>query len=69
MRYINRPTQSLLQRWLREVHSINVLIKQGYGWEWYITKHNGIATKLHDGTYNFYEEALEAGLLEALKLI
>lgn len=58
------PTQSGLQKWLREVHGISVLIKTGFGWEWYIDK-----TELGDGTYNSYEEALEAGLQEALKEI
>ncbi len=62
------PTQSLLQRWLREVHNINVYCmpcendyKEG---QWFnnIASHNPSFT----GTY---EEALERGLYEALKII
>jgi hypothetical protein len=55
-------TQSLLQKWLRDVHNINVFIKRGYGWEWYIESEG-------DGTYNTYEEALEEGLKEGLNKI
>jgi len=70
------PTQSLLQKWLREEHNIHLVC-----W-WYDkedkfyteigrkTEHNlfvqtGDVTKM----FNTYEEALETGLLEALKLI
>ena len=54
------PTQSLAQKWLREVHNIDVLVykvKKKYTTE-YCTKH-----------YNTYEQALEEALQEALKLI
>ena len=57
---IAAPTQSLVQKWLREVHNIDVLVyKVGkkYTTE-YCTKH-----------YNTYEQALEEALQEALKLI
>ena len=60
------PTQSLLAKWLREVHNINVYCMPCEHNEklWY----NNIAsqTPVFTGTY---EEALEIGLQEGLKLI
>ncbi len=65
---VSAPTQSLLAKWLREVHQINVYCmpcennyKKG---KWFnnIASHNPPFT----GTY---EKALEIGLQEALKLI
>lgn len=67
------PTQSLLQRWLREAHSIHINI-------WYEKSGkftgnlnddcaNVIGIALFGEQWNTYEEALEAGLVEALKLI
>ena len=77
------PTQAVLQRWLREVHNINVFlsfkpnIKKWDFIPYYMTmtgkeyiKYNAEYYKLHIGRmYNTYEEALEEGLIEALKLI
>lgn len=65
------PTQSLLQKWLREVHNIFV------GVELIETKYGAAVCRTTDGsllldgftTTKTYEEALEEGLLEALKLI
>jgi hypothetical protein len=61
-----KPTQSLLQKWLREVHKINVYCIPCEHDEslWYnnIASHNPVFI----GTY---EEALEIGLFESLKLI
>ena len=72
------PTQSLLQKWLREVHKINILytvhqtngnvitydycLHLPYGFQSTITPWSQL-------NYNTYEEALEIGLQEALKLI
>ncbi len=66
------PNQSLLQKWLREKknqiinisyfpeakgdYKYNVLTRRGAGW-------------IGTGKYKTYEEALEEGLLDALKLI
>ena len=63
-----RPTQSLLQKWLREIHNIHIEInrtyeKGYYTYEYFIDKNNQLF-----GFKNF-EEALEKGLLEGLKLI
>jgi len=69
---IDAPTQSLLQKWLREVHDIHVIIVSGgenglpsYD---YCVMVNRINHNLDDGDYS-YEEALEKGLQGALKLI
>ena len=66
------PTQSLLARWLREKHNISVevfLTKNGYRYEMYDTTNctELVPNRLH--TRDTYEEAMEAGLQEALKLI
>ena len=62
------PTQSLLQKWLRELHHINIqnhflnkkyAVKIKYG--------NNISKNIYNK--DTYEEALEEALQEALKLI
>lgn len=84
------PTQSLLQRWLREVHNIRVFVtfetidNSETAWIWNITKDNleGKGRKkdtwdFYDtynsfskmSWFNIYEQALEVGLFEALRLI
>ena len=70
------PTQSLLQKWLREVHSIDVeprLANQEFKKSYYFAIHKYIEYReqLHHTNirYDSYEQALEYGLLEALKLI
>jgi len=63
---ISAPTQSLLQKWLREVHNIDVYCQPTFEikGKWY----NNIAS--HNPPFvGTYEEALEIGLQEALKLI
>lgn len=77
-RYLSVPPQSVAQKWLREIKNIHICIYNcacGYGYE--ISKaDNGthIASSAYKGTndgeeWDSYEEALEAGLQEALKLI
>ena len=70
------PTQSLLQRWLREKHNIHLVC-------WWYDKENKFYTEIgrKDGEairvqignitklFDTYEQALESGLLEALKLV
>lgn len=68
------PTQSLLQRWLREVHNIHITLTYDF-----ITydicifspdKQREIISRLFEEIYfTQYETALEMGLQEALKLI
>lgn len=76
---VSAPTQSLLQRWLREKHQYHIQLHYDLsrGWEWriFILNHVITGTILNkcifnaDLIYTTYEEALEQGLLEALKLI
>ena len=63
------PTQSLLQKWLREVHEILLWVEPITidRWEFGINYPNGGFGDAKE--YNTYEEALEIGLQEALKLI
>lgn len=74
----SRPTQSIAQKWLRDIQNIHICIYNcacGYGYE--ISKaDNGthIVSSAYKGTndggkWDTYEEALEAGIQEALKLI
>lgn len=75
------PTQSLLQKWLREVHKkqVNTFPYPDGRWEWLILfldkplKSSAFKNKmsLHTPPYFFssHEKALEQGLQEALKLI
>ena len=74
------PTQALAARWLREVHHLNVYACFDYVFfddgerKWFFMREN---TMINDYTsvycsiisYDSYEEALEAGLQEAIKLI
>ena len=77
------PTQSLLQKWLREIHNIEIIsypcIVGKYSFKIYKLKEvivilslNGrkVLDKSDSNKYfKTYEEALELGLQEALKLI
>jgi len=77
---VSAPTQALLQRWLREVHNIVIVILPYIG---YLSKRKSWAmeymllTNLYDNylfeidtaEYHSYEEALEEGLEGALDLI
>lgn len=77
------PTQSLLQKWLREVHGINIFmsfkpnIKK---WDFipyfmsmdakeYIEYNSNYTKQNNKRRFDTYEDALEIGLQEALKLI
>lgn len=75
------PTQSLLQKWLREVHNIHFHIYHGNNRKWCIDIYDispsiqedycaGLLNQPNEFiNYKTYEEALEKGLQEALKLI
>lgn len=65
------PTQSLLQKWLREVHKISVLC---HVWNGVFAHYCVIALipgkqNIQTTIFGTYEEALEEGLFQALKLI
>jgi hypothetical protein len=77
------PTQALLQKWLREVHGINIfmLFKPNIKkWDFipyrldlngheYVNKYSEYFKDNNNRRFGTYEEALEKGLVEALKLI
>lgn len=76
--FISRPTQSLLQKWLREVHKLNVdvltvidyfncLLPNNLVYSFIIFQHDELDRELN--IYSTYEEALERGLLVALKFL
>ena len=79
--YVLAPTQSLLQKWLREVHNLHIYIDTTSsfdGMETHRSKYKSHVKvpftpfKWTTGHYylgDTYEEALEIGLQEALKLI
>ena len=68
------PTQSLLQKWLREEHNIHCWlipaeIDKAYRcYIWSGIKLN-LLESINTSSFKTYEEALEKGLQEALKLI
>lgn len=75
---IARPTQSLLARWLREKHNMCVEVySTAYGFEWCICDIDSGNDRCdsdekspnNGGIWDTYEEAMEDGLQEALKLI
>ena len=65
------PTQSLLQKWLREVHNIHITVTSisQESWQYHIQKPKDKLGDNYNEDYENYEEALEDGLQEALKLI
>ena len=63
------PTQSGLQKWLREKHNIHLIAYKNInidGYDWCYITTDGIT---NINSYKTYEEALEFALIEALKLI
>jgi len=90
---VSAPTQSLLQKWLREEHEIDItvmiVVASSYGItihknrtvvtkrqreKWYKTPYDNSQYIVVEPTYQnsktgVYEEALEKGLQESLKLI
>lgn len=71
----SRPSQSLAQKWLREVHGILLFVLPNYEGKWgygilmknkYHTQSNRFEL---DEIIGSYEEALEVGLSNALTLI
>lgn len=77
------PTQSLVQKWLRETYGINIFmcfkpnIKKWDFIPYYMSmtgkeyvKHNSEYLKLHrERRYDTYEEALEDGIYESLQML
>lgn len=72
------PSQSILQKWLRETHRIwveiymnNDIPNKGESYSYLVLTKNGgvVVHNIGGGNFTTYEEALEIGLQEALKLI
>lgn len=72
------PTQSFAQKWLRETKNLHLsIIRNACGYSYDICKADngthiaeGVFKGPNDGgEWDTYEEALEAGIFEALKLI
>jgi len=73
-RLIDAPSQSLLQKWLREEHNIHVIprLLGVVGWNFTMIGLGGRTISLrasYQSKKDTYEEALEAGLQEALKIL
>lgn len=73
-KYYDVPTQSLLQKWLRDVH--NIIVQADYNNTFNYFEDKIFCPQLYPApteyqkeTHNTYEKALEFGLQEALKLI
>lgn len=67
--YTARPTQSLLQRWLREICKIHIeIIPTGNKWHCVMYPIVVINDVGHFEDWETYEEALEEGLLQGLQL-
>ncbi len=71
------PTQSLLQKWLRDKHNIAVLVSfnDNNVFEYYYFIHTNVSKAFSNRIcslplkFSSYEESLEFGLTEGLKLI
>lgn len=77
------PTQALLQKWLREIHEINIFMTfkpnikkwdfipydMGMNGNEYVKYNLEYTKQFNDRRFDTYEEALEIGLQEGLKLI
>lgn len=69
------PSQSILAKWLREVHKLHIEISlenftDGFIWQYQILKiGEDFTSKVFDGEFDTYERALDKGLARALRLI
>lgn len=66
-----QPTQSIAQKWLRDNHSVHTAVDVNGSGLWYCRIYDTKDYEFLFETKNYvtYEEALEAGIFEALKLI
>lgn len=78
----SHPTQSVAQKWLREIRGVYVYVEPVIGKRWKLSfcdfnvpteESDWMENEINKGNgykvYVTYEEALEAGIQEALKLI
>lgn len=79
---ISAPTQSIAQKWLREIRGVYVYVEPVIGKRWTLSfcdfnvpteESDWMENEINKGNgykvYVTYEEALEAGIIKALKLI
>lgn len=67
----SRPTQALAARWLREIYKLHICVDFNHK-GWYFIIYDVTEQDRLDSCYFYnlgYEEALEEGLKEALKLL
>jgi len=70
--YISAPTQSLLQKWLREELNMLVYVENSGGfWNWVVEHKNGYmeGKSLNEDVEITFEQQLETGLQVALKYL
>ena len=71
--FYSSPTQSVLQRWLREEKMVHIEIVTGMGqyvvWFTDCGKKRLLIENHKEATFNTYESALEAGLQKCLTLL
>ena len=73
---VSAPTQSLLQKWVREQYNLHIVVNIGFYDREDIGYYSNVIkfrkhhkSKYRSEFFSTYEEALEVGLIEALKLI
>lgn len=75
--YEEKPTQTVLQKWLREVKKVAVDVYCELGYDDFIYSCDAIAffdlqedcASLHFGRFESYEDALENGMIQVIKVI
>lgn len=71
--HCSAPTQSLLQKWLREVHNIHITILRYQKGKYYLVSVVGNDENENENDFNvkytYFEEALECGLQQGLELV
>ena len=71
--YISAPTQSLLQKWLREKYCIwidvNTYSERGFTWFNVLVNRGDTSLDNWDSEFSSYKKALEKGLFKGLELI
>jgi hypothetical protein len=65
------PTQSFLQKWLRETHGFHIFItpREKDNYQYNFTNNNNTDITLKNNGFKTYEEALEKALQSVLNLI
>lgn len=67
--FYTAPSQSVLQKWLREEHNIDVLINKTISGVYYYVIWKGSEKLKPVGRFYKYEDCFDNGLFEALSLI